>query len=303
MRNLLWGVILFVVVGSQSCKTTTAVPTPTTPSVPTLTTLVKMPSEVDESSGLWLAENMWSHNDSGEGALLFEMSMTKKKLLRTVTVNNATSRDWEDITADENYVYIGDFGNNVGDRMDLAVFRIDKASLLSDTETVDAEKIAFHYPEQTVFNTGAYEHNFDCEAMIANEDYLYLFTKNHLNKACDIYQLEKSIGDHPAYHIGHFDVEGTVTAADWDKDRNILALLGYNVYYENGFHFTPFLYLLYDFEGVDFLSGKQEKIVFDVDLQMEGVASQGDGVFILSTEAESGGDAHLYTFDVKPYLK
>lgn len=293
--------VLVLLMGS--CKTTQPVPTPTTLPTPVLTTLVAMPDVVDESSGLWLDQNMWSHNDSGGEPTLFEMSLSDQALLRTVSINNATANDWEDITADEQYVYIGDFGNNVGDRTDLTIYRVDKTDVLSPSGSADATAIHFHYPEQTTFNTGAYQHNFDCEAMIAMEDNLFLFTKNHVDKACDIYQLDNTPGNYPALHIGHFDCEGTITGADIDFDKNIVGLIGYESYYDNGFHFTPFLYLLYDFEGTDFLSGKQLKLPFDEDLQMEGIASQGDGVFILSTEARGGQAAHLYEFDTKPYLK
>ncbi len=57
--------------------------------------------------------------------------------------------DWEDIAQDENYIYLGDIGNNSGNRKDLHILRISKNSILKDTPKIDI--ISFSYPDQTDF--------------------------------------------------------------------------------------------------------------------------------------------------------
>src|SRR5690554_1024138 len=68
---------------------------------------------VNESSGLiYLNEKLITHNDSGNDAQLFEIDSLTGNVTRTVVINNATITDWEDIAYDDDYIFIGDFGNN-----------------------------------------------------------------------------------------------------------------------------------------------------------------------------------------------
>ncbi|MGC9330764.1 MAG: hypothetical protein ACP5DZ_02675, partial [Bacteroidales bacterium] len=80
-----------------------------------------------ENSGLvWLNGQLWTHNDSGNSNELFCVDTADCSVLRTVEISNAVNTDWEDICADEDYVYVGDFGNNNGDRTDLCIYKISR---------------------------------------------------------------------------------------------------------------------------------------------------------------------------------
>ena len=136
--------------------------------------------DVNESSGLLLLEDrLITHNDSGDDPTLYELNTENGTVIRTVTVANASSVDWEDICADETYIYIGDFGNNSGSREDLAIFRVAIDDYLTTSnDTVFADTIAFNYADQTSFDPAPLATNYDAEAMIAYNDSIYLFTKN-----------------------------------------------------------------------------------------------------------------------------
>ena len=140
--------------------------------------LTVLPDEVMESSGLInLDDRIITHNDSGGEAALFEIDRTSGMVLRKVVIENATNTDWEDICSDEDYIYIGDFGNNNGNRTDLKIYKISQEDYFN-SDTVQAEELNFNYQDQLNFSNQIYTTNYDAEALISKDDSLYLFSKN-----------------------------------------------------------------------------------------------------------------------------
>lgn len=139
--------------------------------------LATLPATVRESSGLLLWNGLlWTHNDSGGSPDLYALDPDGATVVqRVVRVRNASNVDWEDITHDGEYGYIGDFGNNNGNRTDLKVYRFLLEELEGDT--VNAEAIMFSYPDQSDFTPRPQNNNFDAEAMIVLDDSLYIFLK------------------------------------------------------------------------------------------------------------------------------
>lgn len=271
-----------------------------------LQVMTTFPAEVDESSGLFYSSSngIWTHNDSGGGAELFQVSGSNPELLHSLKVVNADARDWEEMADDSTYLYIGDFGNNKGKRKDLTIYKLPLDLLQSDTTSVTATKIEFHYPDQDRFDTGAYNHNFDCEAMIAVGDSLYLFSKNHVNERCRLYSLPKSAGEYEATLKAEFDTEGVITAADYDAQSGVLALLGYNVYQKLGkWRNKPFVWLIDSIPGNNFLSGDAVRVNLGFEQQTEGICFGEDGQLIISCEGESKGVGSLYSFEYTKWLK
>ena len=81
-----------------------------------------LPGSLNESSGaIFFNNRLITHNDSGGEAKLYELDTISGIIEREVTILNATNVDWEDITQDETSIYIGDFGNNNGNRTDLKI--------------------------------------------------------------------------------------------------------------------------------------------------------------------------------------
>ncbi len=270
-----------------------------------LQVMTAFPAEVDESSGLFYSlHGIWTHNDSGGGPELFQVSSTDPQVMQIVEVGNADARDWEELAYDSTFLYIGDFGNNKGKRKDLTIYKLPHRFLQSDTASVTASKIEFHYPDQTSFDSGAYNHNFDCEAMIAVGDSLYLFSKNHVNKRCRLYSLPKSEGKYEATLKAEFDTEGLITAADYDAQSGVLALLGYNVYQKLGkYHNKPFVWLIDSIPGNNFLSGDAVRVNLAFEQQTEGICFGKDGQLIISCEGEGKGHGYLYSFEYSKWLK
>jgi hypothetical protein len=74
--------------------------------------------------------NIITHNDSGGQANLYEINASTGAVLRTVAITNATNVDWEDIAQDALYIYIGDIGNNFGNRTDLKYIKFRKKTTM-----------------------------------------------------------------------------------------------------------------------------------------------------------------------------
>jgi len=144
-----------------------------------LNLLAALQDSLRETSGLvYFNQKLITHNDSGGEPALYEIDSTSGKIIRTVTIGNATNVDWEDICIDSTYFYIGDFGSD-GSRRDLKIYRLPISSYLTTSDdTVTADIIHFSYEDQTDFTPAQFNTNFDAEALIASPDSLYIFTKN-----------------------------------------------------------------------------------------------------------------------------
>lgn len=233
-----------------------------------------------ENSGLIYWNNrIWTHNDRGNSTELFELDTTGT-IIRTINVSNAVNIDWEDIAQDENYVYVGDFGNNAsGNRQDLTIYQIAKADLLAGN-TVTASLIRFNYADQTDFTAvAANTTNFDCEAMIVYNGKLYLFTKQWTALGTSVYEIPAATGTWTAQRVASNSAPaGLVTGADVSAAQRSIALCGYT---SGG---ARFLYLLYDFTGTDFFSGNKRFVTMSGFGQTEGIAFKNPEYIFVSRE-------------------
>ena len=182
----------------------------------------ELPNDVSETSGLlFLNGKIITHNDSGDAANLYELDSLTGNLLRTINISNATNIDWEGITEDETYIYIGDFGNNVGNRKDLKIYRIAKSDYLA-SDSVTAETISFAYEDQTDFTERINMHNFDAEAFVVIDNSLYIFSKNWSDFKSNLYKIPKTIGNYTAEKISTGNVNGLITGATVNTEAYLL---------------------------------------------------------------------------------
>lgn len=136
-------------------------------------------------------------NDGGNTASLYLLDL-KGKVRSVVNVENATNSDWEDITVDDEHVYIGDIGNNLNKRKDLVIYKV-KIEDVNRHASVQAEKITFNYAEQTEFPPTKNKLFFDAEALAVEHDTLFVFTKNRAKPTdgnCLVYKIPTTPGDY-----------------------------------------------------------------------------------------------------------
>lgn len=236
--------------------------------------------ELQENSGLIYWNNhIWTHNDGGNTTELFEID-TLGNILRRVNIQNAVNVDWEDITQDDNYVYVGDFGNNAsGNRQDLTIYRVAKADLLAGN-TVTASVIQFSYANQTDFTAvPANTTDFDCEAMIQYNGNLYLFTKRWTSLGTSVYEIPATPGSWSARLVTTSTAPaGLVTGADISAPQRSIILCGYT---SSG---ARFLYFIYDFTGTDFFGGNERYVTMNNIGQTEGIAFKNPEYVFVSRE-------------------
>lgn len=196
----------------------------------TLKSKTNLSDTVSETSGLlFLKGRLFTHNDSGNDPILYEIDTTSGCIKNIFPIKGAKNVDWEDLTADDTFVYIGDFGNNDGTRRDLCIYKIHQNRLLLNDTLLEANKIGFEFKNQISFVAQPYTTNFDVEAIASMGNELLIFTKNWGNNRCDIYSCSKKIGTYNVSKIDSFDSKCMVTGADFSASDSMLVLCGYTL--------------------------------------------------------------------------
>lgn len=120
--------------------------------------------DVEESSGLAASrcqtDVFWTHNDSDNGPYIYAFRSSGENL-GTWKVQNAESKDWEDIAAYKDksgqcFIYIGDIGDNELQFRDHTVYRVAepvitpsdaKSDRKNPLSTEPAETARYRYPD------------------------------------------------------------------------------------------------------------------------------------------------------------
>ncbi len=262
----------------------------------------KISDSIPESSGLISFQNLlWTHNDDHD-TTLYGLDY-KGKIKKKINLKGFKNKEWEEITQDSAFIYLGDFGNNSkGNRQDLRILRIEKKSLLLSHPIMDT--IAFSYADQTNFSVQkSNTTDFDCEAFVAIKDSLYLFTKQYTNRQTNVYSLPKKPGKYTAKLKESIKIKGLITGATVIPNRNGIVLCGYSKTLD------PFVFLLYDYPKHDFSKGSQQKIKIKLPFhQVEGITTQDGLLFYISNEATQmkpfiNTPQQIHTIDLSPFLK
>lgn len=239
----------------------------------------ELSESLTETSGLILWDGyVWSHNDNGD-TKLYGLDTTTADILLEYSLEEVVNTDWEEISQDEDFIYIGDFGNNSsGNRTDLHLLRIEKSSLIEDNPVIDT--IWFSYSDQYDLNpVDANQTDFDCEAFIVSEDSLFLFTKQWTSTQTSVYSLPKIPGSYTAFKRSTYNIQGLITGSTYLGSKKLLVLCGYTSLLH------PFFYLLYDFKGYDFFSGNKRRVTVSLPYhQVEGITTSNGLKYYVSNE-------------------
>jgi hypothetical protein len=236
-------------------------------------------SVIKETSGLiqWNS-HLWTQNDDTDTAI-YALDTLNGSITQSVPLSGVVNTDWEELSQDSLYIYVGDFGNNSnGNRSNLKILRITKNSILANSPVIDT--IHFSYSNQTDFTaTGGNNTNFDCEAFIVKTDSIFLFTKQWINHKTTIYALPKMPGTYTANLKDSLDVQGLITGATSLNHKNLIVLSGYTNSLE------PFIYLLYDYTGTNYFSGNKRKILLSLPYhQVEGITTIDGLTYYITNE-------------------
>ncbi|HEX8460310.1 MAG TPA: hypothetical protein VF623_02725 [Segetibacter sp.] len=253
-----------------------------------------------EISGLVAdGKNLWAITDKPKANVY--LLDTKGNLKQEVRIKNFEALDVEAVTADSNFIYIGDLGDNDGTREERQIIKASKSAIGKDRlEEIDGEVITFIFSDaQTVDKKK--KNNYDCEALLSFGDSLYLFTKRREDQQTEVFSLPKTAGKYTARSLGTFNTKGLVTDAAINKEKNEIALCGYH----KG-HKYPFILLLKNFSGNNFFSGTTELINLANkawDWQIEGITYSNDGKVYFACEETKEVKSTLYEIDRSKILE
>ena len=251
-----------------------------------------LPISVYETSGLEIINNdLITINDSGNPSNLYYLNEEGEILFRRI-YNDLKNNDWEDLTADEEFIYIADIGNNFDTRENL---RIIKTPI--NLENNSYEFINFYYPEQDDFSFKQLS-SYDAEGLISFGDFLLIFTKNRAKKITEIYRLPKKAGNYKAKLIGEIDTESIVTAADYNNEMKLLVLT-------STFDFNQyFIITIENFDPSKLDNSKINKIKIPIGkTQVESIKIIDKNNFWITSEAEVFGFPMLYKISLAKIYK
>lgn len=160
-------------------------------------------SKLSEISGI---ENpykgmFFAINDSGDEPIVYLMT-SNGAVFHKIFVSGAKNVDWEDLSSDGDFLYIGDIGNNRNQRKNLMVYRapindlfpyyIDGELNHNFPDTIVAEHYPLNYPDQMSFPPKMSQMNFDSEALTCADGKLLILSKDRSKPykgLCKIYEV------------------------------------------------------------------------------------------------------------------
>ena len=246
-----------------------------------LTKDISLSKKIDETSGLEIVDGQFiTHNDSGGDPKLYYLDK-KGKIVFERTLEGVKNNDWEDITKDDQFIYVANMGNNFDTRKNLSIVKTP-----IDPSSNEAELIEFNYPEQVKFTTAYSQSQYDAEALITIEDYLIILTKNKLKKITEIYALPKIAGKYEAKKIGSLNTQSIITGGDYDPNTKLLALTGTLIFND---------YYILKIENFDLESKKDYKIdMYEIPIgktQVEAIKIVDSKTFWITSEDEKSSSA------------
>ncbi len=251
----------------------------------------ELPKELKEISGITAnGSDIWAITDKPH-ATVYKLDLSGN-LKEQVEITNAEATDVEAVASDADYIYIGDVGDNTGDRPGRKIIKVAKANIKPGMEAkVTGETIDFTFANREQAEKKK-QNNFDCEAVVGYKDSLYIFTKDREDKETSLFALPKTPGRYTARFISRFNSKGFITDAGINPANNELALIGYH----KG-HKFPFIILFNDFRDNNFFTGSYQRINLadkPWDWQLEGITYGNNNILYFSCEGTKQVPATFY---------
>ncbi|MDO5510764.1 MAG: hypothetical protein Q4F57_08710 [Weeksellaceae bacterium] len=224
--------------------------------------------QIDEISGLeWDGKYFYGFNDSGGKPEIYTFTkQAPASIHQTIKLANATNIDWEEMAVSDTFYFVGDTGNNLGNRRDLKVYYFPKDAIGTQRNvSVQVDTLQYFYPEQEDFSVRNMQHDFDMEAMVYHNNRVHLFTKEWQSSRTRHFHLDMVKGIQPAWMNEQYPIPFMVTGADIRHLRNKwsrLLLVGYTR--------TGEVYLL----SSVFPTNQNKMFQHDVNIQQLGHAEQ-----------------------------
>ena len=149
-------------------------------------------------------------------------------------VRVAANVDWEDITVDDDMIYVADMGNNGNARRDLGIYVIPEPNPRAVELTRPIRYLPVVYPEQKQYPADQW--HFDSESLFVDKGKLYVISKHRqagqiskFEAGANLYRLDTQHTDRQniLVKIDQHDVLAVATGADLSPDGRWLAVISY----------------------------------------------------------------------------
>lgn len=238
-------------------------------------------------------DKLWAITDKPK-AILYKLNL-KGKVEQEISIKNVEATDIEAVTKDDEFVFLGDVGDNDGKREERQIIKIAKNKIGSKNKTeLEGEVITFQFANSETVEKKK-KNNYDCEAILSFKDSLYLFTKRREDLQTELFSLSKTPGKHVARSISIYNSHGLITDAAINNANNEVALIGYG----KG-HKFPFILLFTDFNGSNFFTNQCERIELadkPWDWQLESFTYNTDNKVYFACEQTKEVKSTLYVID------
>ncbi|QUM78654.1 hypothetical protein HWV00_15000 [Moritella sp. 24] len=258
-------------------------------------------NKVKETSALaQFGGQIWTANDSGDGANLYQINEQTGQVIKQVHVNDVISYDWEELAQDADTLFVMDCGNNRGTRDSRTIININTGDLMTadDGANVAAVNTArFSMADKPEEALTMFIHDYDCEASAVVDEELWVLSKNWVNLQSRLYRMElteiaKSAANNSVIQVTPtqtLNVDGLITAADYNAATNQLVLLGYD---DNLIYKHPFIWIV-AVENKDLNWDRAKRFNLAHYGQWESIIWQGEEELLLTAEASWGTPARV----------
>jgi hypothetical protein len=190
---------------------------------------------IDEASGMGASlansDVLWVHNDSGDSARVFAIN-TSGTLLATYYISGANAVDWEDMamgpgpTTGQQYMYLGDIGDNNAIRGTIQVYRVEEPSVSSSQSPVvsalgGSESFTLVYPDGSR----------DAETLMVDPTNGDLYVVSKRENKSRVYRADASLLIDEATITLEYKTQlpwGWATGGDISSNGNEILIRGYN---------------------------------------------------------------------------
>ena len=254
---------------------------------------IVLPKVINETSGLEILNEVFiTHNDSGGEPSLYFFNLNGE-IINSVKLDEESfwqiyNIDWEDVTADENYIFIADTGNNFGNRDNLNIIKVKTNDFSID------DKIDVAYKDQETFIPRP-KHKYDAEALFLIEDKIAMLSKDRSNLFTDLYLIDKESSSIQVLESKvTYDVNSLITGGDYNEELRLLALVSYN---SKG---NQYIILFENFSLENLAEKKFRKIKIPIErAQIEAIKIIDNSTFWITSEDEGVGSPYMYKVRVE----
>lgn len=243
-----------------------------------------LPMELEEASGMTYIENigLFILEDSKK-PFLYKVDEKTGKILQVIKVEDVKFKDKESLTADKNFLYLGDIGDNEGKRKHIQIIKIpiDKLKSKADTIFLKGERLKIYF-DKVYNNTKKKDNIYDFEAMVAYQDSIYLFSKQRKDKKSRCFVVANNLKEQEANYLFTIKADGLITGATLSFDKKTLVLLGYQRKKR-----LPFILSIDDWRNVSMHDQNTKRIILshkDIAFQLEAITFISNSTLLLANE-------------------